>query len=134
MNANVAYLSANVVFGAQGLEFPWWPKPIEDLAVSSQSNGFHLQEMPALIVFMEGADDMEQKEVCAFLKTAGISTCHGMVMFSFVSSVPPYIPSHPELARVIVIKSPSVVVLAHVERTFFALFKVFTNVHIAYRG
>lgn len=47
----------------QGLEFPWWPKAVEDLSVSGQSNGYHLQEMPALVVFMEGADDHEQKEV-----------------------------------------------------------------------
>lgn len=47
----------------QGLEFPWWPKPVEDLGMSSQSNGFHLQELPSLVVFMEAADDLEQKEV-----------------------------------------------------------------------
>ncbi|CAM9344144.1 unnamed protein product, partial [Sphacelaria rigidula] len=51
----------------KGLEFPWWPKPIEDLGVSSQSNGFHLQEIPSLVIFMEAADDMEQKEVEAAL-------------------------------------------------------------------
>ena len=37
---------------------------MEDLAIQSQSNGFHVQEMPALIVFMEAADDVDQKEVC----------------------------------------------------------------------
>lgn len=36
---------------------------MEDLAVNSQSNGFHVQEMPSLIVFMEAADDVDQKEV-----------------------------------------------------------------------
>lgn len=51
------------VFLVQGLEFPWWPKPVEDLSVNSQSNGYHVQELPALIVFMEAADDLEQKEV-----------------------------------------------------------------------
>lgn len=48
---------------SQGVEFPWWPKPVEDLAVSNESNGFHIQEMPSLIVFMEAADDVDQEEV-----------------------------------------------------------------------
>ncbi|CAM9377780.1 unnamed protein product [Ectocarpus sp. 4 AP-2014] len=48
---------------AKGLEFPWWPKAVEDLSVNSQSNGFHVQEMPSLIVFMEACDDVDQEEV-----------------------------------------------------------------------
>ena len=32
------------------------------------SNGFHVQEMPSLVVFMEGADDIAQKEV----RTTGV--------------------------------------------------------------
>lgn len=48
---------------SQGLEFPWWPKPVEDMSVNGLSNGFHVQEMPSLVVFMEGADDIAQKEV-----------------------------------------------------------------------
>ena len=31
--------------------------------MTTQSNGHHLQEVPSLIVFMEAADDMDQKEV-----------------------------------------------------------------------
>lgn len=55
---------------AQGLEFPWWPKAVEDLSVNSQSNGFHVQEMPSLIVFMEACDDVDQKEVRAWVVVA----------------------------------------------------------------
>lgn len=43
---------------------------MEDLAVHSQSNGFHVQEMPALIVFMEAADDVDQKEVRTYVRTS----------------------------------------------------------------
>eukprot|EP00903_Cladosiphon_okamuranus_P008393 g8069.t1 len=53
----------SAIADGKGLEFPWWPKAVEDLAVHSHSNGFHVQEMPALIVFMEAADDVDQKEV-----------------------------------------------------------------------
>eukprot|EP00904_Undaria_pinnatifida_P007040 jgi/Undpi1/3466/HiC_scaffold_16.g06838.m1 len=53
---------ASAFADAKGLEFPWWPKPVEDLSVNPLSNGFHVQEMPSLIVFMEGADDIAQKE------------------------------------------------------------------------
>lgn len=53
----------SAIADAKGMEFPWWPKAVEDLAVHSQSNGFHVQEMPALIVFMEAADDVDQREV-----------------------------------------------------------------------
>lgn len=64
--ASVYYLyncSISITHASQGVEFPWLPKPVEDLAVSGESNGFHIQDMPSLIVFMEAADDVDQKEV-----------------------------------------------------------------------
>ncbi|CAM9958561.1 unnamed protein product [Choristocarpus tenellus] len=46
----------------KGLNFPWSPKPVVDLATGLQSNGYELQQKASLIVFMEGADDLDQKE------------------------------------------------------------------------
>uniref|UniRef100_A0A7S2UY08 Thioredoxin domain-containing protein n=1 Tax=Fibrocapsa japonica TaxID=94617 RepID=A0A7S2UY08_9STRA len=45
----------------QGEGFPWPPQPLEDLSVDTTCMGYDINDVPALIVFMEGADDMDQQ-------------------------------------------------------------------------
>lgn len=50
--------------------------------MNGQSNGFHVQEMPSLIVFMEAADDVDQKAVRT--KTRSGKGCHFSLRFNRV--------------------------------------------------
>jgi len=46
-----------------GAEFPWAPKPLEDLATTAECNGSDINESPSLIMLMEGCDDSTQEEL-----------------------------------------------------------------------
>merc|ERR1719198_692108 len=48
----------NAVGGdATGADFPWGPKPLEDLAATAECNGSDINESPALVLLMDGCDD-----------------------------------------------------------------------------
>jgi len=52
-----------------GAEFPWAPKPIEDLTTTAECNGSDINETPALIALVEGCDDDAQAEAVQALTT-----------------------------------------------------------------
>jgi nucleoredoxin len=47
--------------------FPYYPEPVEDLSETASCYGFDINSKPAVIVFMENADDDEQEEAKAVL-------------------------------------------------------------------
>jgi len=51
----------------EGAEFPWAPKPLEDLAVTAECNGSDINETPALVALLEGCDDGAQAAAKAAL-------------------------------------------------------------------
>jgi len=42
---------------AEGAEFPWAPKPLEDLTAGVEANGFDVNEKPALVALYDGVSD-----------------------------------------------------------------------------
>jgi len=55
----------------KGAEFPWHPKPCEELSRTHECNGSDINESPALVLLMEGADDAAKKELgAAMLRVA----------------------------------------------------------------
>eukprot|EP01038_Epipyxis_sp_PR26KG_P011863 gene11863-15873_t len=44
----------------QGLKYPFYPEPVEDLGTTIESYGCDLNSKPAIIIFMENSDDSEQ--------------------------------------------------------------------------
>ena len=61
--------SARGAVGADpdGKEFPWFPKPCEELSATVECNGSDINEKPALICLMDGADDDEQAALAAMM-------------------------------------------------------------------
>ena len=51
----------------QGERFPYYPEPVEDLAGGVESFGCDVNSVPSVILFMENADDDEQKDAKAVL-------------------------------------------------------------------
>lgn len=47
--------------------FPYYPEPIEDLSETAECYGFDINSKPAVILFMENADDDEQADAKAVL-------------------------------------------------------------------
>ena len=47
--------------------FPYYPEAVEDLSESAECYGFDINSKPAVIVFMENADDDEQNDAKAVL-------------------------------------------------------------------
>lgn len=47
--------------------FPYYPEPVEDISESSECYGFDINSKPAVIVFMENADNGEQEEAKTIL-------------------------------------------------------------------
>jgi len=48
---------------ATGADFPWAPKPLEDLATTAECNGSDINESPSLVLLMEGCDASKQTEL-----------------------------------------------------------------------
>lgn len=46
-----------------GLKFPYYPDPVEDLANGVESFGFDINAKPAVVVLMENGDDSDQADV-----------------------------------------------------------------------
>ncbi|CAM9184022.1 unnamed protein product [Phaeothamnion confervicola] len=46
-----------------GAAFPWAPQPLADLSFGTECMGNDINDKPSLVVLMEGADDIEQKEI-----------------------------------------------------------------------
>jgi nucleoredoxin len=46
----------------QGKNFPYYPSPVEELSQTIESYGHDINSKPALILFMEYADDSEQQD------------------------------------------------------------------------
>merc|ERR1711924_345776 len=52
-----------------GADFPWAPKPIADLATTTECNGSDINETPSLVVFVEGCNDDAQAEAVKAMET-----------------------------------------------------------------
>jgi len=52
-----------------GAEFPWAPKPLEDLATTAECNGSDINEKPALVALLEGCNREVQKAAQAAIAT-----------------------------------------------------------------
>lgn len=75
--------------------FPYYPEPVEDLSESAECYGFDINSKPAVIVFMENADDDEQGDAKAALAgfaehmtKAKAKTLEGPEMLFFYSFQP----------------------------------------------
>jgi len=64
-NFKVINKSARGQAGAdtKGENFPWYPAPVEELSATVESNGFDVNEKPALIAGLVGMGSAEQNEV-----------------------------------------------------------------------
>jgi len=79
----------------RGAKFPYYPPLVGDLTESSESFGFDLNEVPALIAFIEALDDGDQDSARATLATFATTLTKdkalspdGPEMIFFVSSSP----------------------------------------------
>eukprot|EP00611_Tribonema_gayanum_P032890 TRINITY_DN9985_c0_g1_i1.p1 TRINITY_DN9985_c0_g1~~TRINITY_DN9985_c0_g1_i1.p1 ORF type:complete len:305 (+),score=77.27 TRINITY_DN9985_c0_g1_i1:57-917(+) len=45
-----------------GAAFPWPPQPLSNLEMTTECNGLTINDAPALVAFLEGCDDIEQRE------------------------------------------------------------------------
>jgi nucleoredoxin len=75
---------------AAGADFPWAPKPLEDLATTAECNGSDINESPALVALLEGCDDKVQAaakaalgEVAAEIAAAGKTSADGPAAICF---------------------------------------------------
>merc|ERR1712167_387833 len=71
---NVVTTSArNAIMGdPNGLKFPYYPDPVEDLSNGVESYGFDINTKPALVVLMENGDDSDQADAKEALLPFGI--------------------------------------------------------------
>jgi len=61
----------NVAADPEGAEFPWHPKPCEELSATVECNGSDINEKPALVCLMDGAsDEVKASLAAALLKVA----------------------------------------------------------------
>lgn len=61
----------SIVGDPEGTKFPFYPEPVEDISVTLESFGCDINSKPALIAFMESADDSEQAAAKAVLASFG---------------------------------------------------------------
>ena len=61
---NIVTTSARnaIMADPNGLKFPYYPDPVEDLAHGVESYGFDINAKPALVVLMENCDDSDQAD------------------------------------------------------------------------
>jgi len=57
---------------ATGTEFPWAPKPLEDLALTTEANGSDINESPSLVALLEGCDSEVQRAAKAALHEVAV--------------------------------------------------------------
>ena len=57
----------SIVGDPEGTKFPFYPEPVEDISVTLESFGCDINSKPAVIAFMESADDSEQAAAKAVL-------------------------------------------------------------------